>query len=89
MTFINTLKKKVPDYIRHTPEFKTLRTLIRSEDIRSAIGLRSYISSEIDRCQKDLKKLVKDNSTKNHLRVRCAKKLDFLHVIKQKVLRYL
>ena len=89
MALIDTLRKKVPEDIQYTPEFNTLRALIRSEDIRSAIGLRSYITSEIDRCQAELKKLSKGPETKNRLRVRCAKKLDFLKVIRTKVLRYL
>ena len=88
MAFIDTLKKNVPEDIRQTPEFKTLRALLKSENIRSAVGLRSYISAEIKRCQEDLKKL-RNGSTKNRLRVRCAKKLDFLKIIKNKVLRYL
>ncbi len=88
MAFIDTLKKKVPDDIQHTPEFKTLRALIRQQDIRSSVGLRSYVTSDIERCQAELKNH-KGGSTKNRLRVRCAKKLDFLRLIKNKVLRYL
>ena len=89
MAFIDTLKRKVPDDIQHTPEFKTLRALIKKEDIRSAVGLKSFITSEINRCQKEMNNISKGPETKNRLRVLCAKKIDFLKIIKQKVLRYI
>jgi len=88
MAFKDTLKKKVPEDIQYTPEFKTLLALIRKEDIKSAIGLRSYVTNEIKRCQEQLKSL-RNGSTKNRHRVLCAKKIDFLKIIKTKVLRYL
>ena len=91
MTFKDNIKKKVPDYFQSTPEFNVFLALIKREDIRGRTSLSTYLDANI----KKLKKEIKEMNTANKegtmtRRVRPAiKELDFLILIKNKILKYL
>ena len=88
MTFKEVVKRKVPVDIQETSEFKTFLSLIKREEITNPIALQKHIESELDDCKK---KLVQYSATSsmNRLRVRCAEKIAFLKLVRDKILKYL
>jgi len=91
MAFKDNIKKKVPSYMQGTPEFKVFLALVKKEDIRGPASLKAYLDTNIAKLKADFKEKKKANrngSMNRRLRP-IAKKLDFLKLIKQKILRYL
>ncbi len=91
MAFKNTIKKKIPAYMQGTPEFKVFLALIKKEDIKGPASLRAYLDTSIAKLKADFKekkKANKNGSMNRRLRP-IAKNLDFLKLIKQKIVKYL
>ena len=91
MVFKNTIKTKVPAYMQDTPEFKVFLALVKKEDIRGPASLRAYLDTNIANLKADFKekkKANKNGSMNRRLRP-IAKKIDFLKLVKLKILRYL
>ena len=91
MAYKDILKKKVPEEVRFTPEFRVLLAVIKKQDIKSSMGLKNYTNSEI----KSLKDWIKTNKKQNikgtmrrHI-VKKQKQIDFYALIKKQVLKYL
>ena len=91
MAFKDVVNKKVPDYVKGTPEFKVFRALIKKEDIRGPASLAKYLDTNITKLKTDIKLLSKSNREgTNTRRLRpMTKKLDFLKLVKTKILKYL
>ena len=47
MAFKDIIKKKVPAYLQDTPEYKVFIALVKKEDIRGPISLKTYIDSNM------------------------------------------
>lgn len=91
MAFKDNIKKKVPAYMQGTPEFKVFLALVKKEDIRGSASLRVYLDTNIEKLKADFKEKKKANrngSMNRRLRP-IAKNLDFLKLVKLKILRYL
>ena len=91
MVFKDTIKTKVPAYMQDTPEFKVFLALVKKEDIRGPASLRAYLDTNIANLKADFKekkKANKNGSMNRRLRP-IAKKIDFLKLVKLKILRYL
>ena len=91
MVFKDTIKTKVPAYMQDTPEFKVFLALVKKEDIRGPASLRAYLDTNIANLKADFKekkKANKNGSMNRRLRP-IAKKIDFLKLVKLKILIYL
>ncbi len=91
MAFKDTIKKKVPAYMQDTPEFKVFLALVKKEGIKGPASLRAYLDTNIAKLKADFKekkKANKNGSMNRRLRP-IAKNLDFLKLVKLKILRYL
>ena len=82
------LKKKVPEDVQYTPEFKTLLVLISKRGIRSEEALKMLLNVEISKCRDWLDKN-RTASTMNRWRRHYTRRLDFCSLIKKKILPYL
>jgi len=77
--------------MQSTSEFKVFLALVKKEDIRGPASLRAYLDTSIANLKADFKekkKANKNGSMNRRLRP-IAKKLDFLKLVKLKILRYL
>ena len=91
MAFKDIVKKKIPARYRSTPEFNVFLSMLRKRNIKNKDQLNNYLAKEIKRCNDWFKKN-KKNSKEGTMRRWLAyytKKLDFLKLIKNKVLKYL
>ena len=91
MSYKDILKKKIPEDIQFTPEFKTLLAIVKRKDIKSAISLRTHVKSEIKSCRDWIKKNQKQSrqgTMRRHLK-RYNDKLDFYELINKKILGYI
>jgi len=85
------LKAKVPDFVKDTPEWKVFLKWVSQNEIKNTTQLKSQLKSEIETCQAELKKLMSDSSSGTNTRFArpCAKKLDFLKLARDKIVKYL
>lgn len=91
MAFKEDLKKKIPEDIQFTPEFKTLLAVIKQKNIKDCSGLRAHVQAEIKSCRdwiKENKRQSKEGTMNRHLK-KHADLLDFYELINKKILRYL
>lgn len=88
MAFKEILKKKVPEDLQYTPEFKTLLAMIGKRGIRSEEALKMLLNVEIVKCKDWLDKN-KTASTINRWRRHYTRRLDFCSLIKKKILPFL
>jgi hypothetical protein len=89
--FKDILKKKIPEDIQFTPEFKTLLAVIRRKDIKGPSSLKTHVRSEIKNCRDWIKKnrpQSRNGTMRRHLK-KYTDKLDFYELINKKILRYL
>ncbi len=91
MNFKDILKKKVPEDMQFTPEFKTLLAIVKRKDIKGSASLRTHVKSEIKSCRDWIKKNQKQSrqgTMRRHLK-RKNDKLDFYELINKKILGYI
>lgn len=88
MSFKETLATKIPTDFQTTPEYKLLLNLLKKENIKSAEELRHYLSAEIQKNKECLGTCNEAGSTSNRKRVKEAHTLEFLLLIKNKILKY-
>jgi hypothetical protein len=88
MTFRDVLKEKIPEHLQQTPEFPIILKLIADAKISGAESLRHWLNVEMQKCDKDLKEFDKAGSTMNRKRVQCAKRMELLTLIQDKILPY-
>ncbi len=91
MSYKDILKRKIPEDIQFTPEFKVLLAIIKRKDIRGPASLRTHVKSEIKSCRDWIKKNQKQSkqgTMRRHLK-RYNDKLDFYELVRKKVLGYL
>lgn len=91
VSYKDLLKKKIPEDIQFTPEFKTLLAIIKQKNIKDSASLRTHIKAEIKSCQDWIKKnqkQSKEGTMNRHLK-KYSNKLDFYELVNKKVLRYL
>jgi len=80
--------KRIPEHVKQTQEFRTLRELVRQKKIGTATQFVKYVQSEMETCKNSLKSLC-NVSTNNRKRVELSKEISFLKTIQEKVLPYL
>ena len=85
------LKKKVPDFVKGTPEWSIFLRWISQKKVETPAQLKSTLKAEIDKCQKELKQNMSSmrQGTNNRLVRSCAKRLDFLKLARDKIVKYL
>ena len=91
MALKEELREKLPEEILLTPEYSILSGMIKKEKISSIAGLKRYIEREIRKTDESLrqKKRMQRGGTMTRWLRRDAARLDFLKLIKKRVLRYL
>lgn len=89
MTFKDTLKEKVPEHLKQTPEWPVLLRIVEKENFANVFAFKHFLEAEIQKKEDWLKQLAKDkSSTNNRLRVEAGKELDFLRMLQDKILPY-
>ena len=85
------LKKAVPDFVKQTPEWIVFLRWISQNKVRTRDQLKKKLSDEIKKCQKQLKTDMKTSvsGTKTRIVRQCAKKLSFLKLARDKIVKYL
>ncbi len=83
------LKRKVPAYVQETPEWPVFLRWISQKNIRTSAQLKDTLSAEIKDCQDMLKVRMKNmrQGTNNRTARKYAKKLDFLKVVRDKIVK--
>jgi len=91
MAFKEDIKKKIPEYLQDTAEFKVFTSLIKKEDIKGPASLRKYLEVNIEKLNKELKELSKSNKSGTMARKLrpMAKQIDFLKFTKKNFLNHL
>ncbi|MBW2973122.1 hypothetical protein KY346_01880 [Candidatus Woesearchaeota archaeon] len=90
MAFKEVIKKKVPGYVQATPEFNVFLALVKKENIKGPASLRTYLDANIKKIKTDIKEMNKANKegTMTRRLRPMTKKLDFLMLVKNKILKY-
>jgi hypothetical protein len=88
MGFREVLKEKVPAFFQDTPEFPIILKLLEQARISGPESLRHWLGVESQKCRNDLAEFDKAGSTMNRKRVQCAKRLELLHLVQEKILPY-
>lgn len=88
MAFIDLLKQNVPEHLQYTPEFPIIIRMVKRAGITGAESLRHWLNVEINKCRKELKEFGRAGSTMNRKRVQCAKRIELLSLIEEKILPY-
>jgi len=91
MSLVKNITSSVPENVRNTQEFRVFVAIIRQKDLRSIIGIKAYVDSEIKNCQDwiNANKTANTSGTKNRWLSAHASHLDFLRTVKSKILKYL
>lgn len=91
MAVKDDLKKRVPDFVKASPEWPVFLRWVAQRDVKTSSQLLSVLKNEISDCQEKLKTGLSTSKlgTANRLNVRYAKKLDFLKVCRDKIAKYL
>lgn len=91
MTVKEDLKAKVPAFVKDTPEWSVFLKWISQNKVKTRIQLKSKLDTKISDCQTLLKKRSSDmrGGTNNRLTRQCAKRLDFLKLARNKIVKYL
>ncbi|MEM4254092.1 MAG: hypothetical protein QXR48_01765 [Candidatus Woesearchaeota archaeon] len=88
MSFKETIKEKVPPHLQDTPEFPIILKMISEAKISGPESLMHWLNVEIEKCKNDLKAFGKAGSTMNRKRVQCAKRMELLKLIQDKIMPY-
>jgi hypothetical protein len=90
MTVKEDLKEKVPDFVKTTPEWPVFLKWISQNKIRTRSQLKFELNQDIRDCQKKLANFAQSREgTNNRILRACAKKLDFLKLARDKIVKYL
>lgn len=89
MTFKEELRKKIPADIQATPEWTVFCALCKQEKIESVHALEHYLEREIASVKQEFAGEQKTPSTLTRRRRSHAKQLDFLQLVRKKILPYL
>jgi len=90
MTVKEDLKAKVPDFVKETPEWPVFLKWVSQKKIASRAQLKFELNQEIKDCQQKVKDFAKSREGTNARVLRsCARKLDFLHLARDKIVKYL
>jgi len=88
MTFKDLLKNKVPANLQNTPEFPIILQMIEQAKITGAESLRHWLNVEAQKCENELREFDKAGSTMNRKRVQCAKRIELLKLVRDKILTH-
>jgi hypothetical protein len=88
MTFKDLLKNKVPLDLQNTPEFPIILKMLEQAKITGAESLRHWLNVETQKCENELREFDKAGSTMNRKRVQCAKRIELLKLVRDKILTY-
>jgi hypothetical protein len=85
------LKKSVPDFVKGTREWTVLLRWISQKNIRTRDQLKKTVREEIKTCQEVMKTRMRHMRGGTNTRIvrQCAKRLDFLKVVRDRILKYL
>ncbi len=90
MTVKEDLKAKVPDFVKETPEWPVFLRWISQNKIQTRSQLKFELNEAIKDCDKQLKLFAKSREGTNARVLRaCARKLDFLKLARDKIVKYL
>ena len=91
MSVKEDLKKKVPDFVKSTPEWSVFLKWISQKKVKTAAQLKSTLNAEIKECETVMKKRMRESRLGTSTRIvrRCAKELDFLKLARNKIVKYL
>jgi hypothetical protein len=90
MTVKEDLKAKVPAFVRDTPEWPVFLRWISQNRIKTRAQLKFELNQDIKDCQKKLSEFSRSREgTNNRILRACAKKLDFLKLARDKIVKYL
>ena len=90
MAVKDDLKSKVPDFVKDCPEWTVFLRWISQNEIKTRAQLKSVLSAQIKDCDQKLKFYAKSREGRNARLLRpCAKKLDFLKLCRDKIVKYL
>ncbi|VVB81879.1 Uncharacterised protein [uncultured archaeon] len=90
MAVKDDLKKKVADFVKETPEWPVFLRWISQNDIKTRAQLKSVLNAEIKDYDQKLKFYAMSREGRNVRLLRpCAKKLDFLKLCRDKIVKYL
>ena len=91
MALKEILREKLPEDILLTSEYKVLSSLITKEKIATISGLKDYVDNEIRKINEWMRQNTKGQreGTMTRWIRQYTKKLDFLMLVKSKVLSYL
>ncbi len=83
------LKASVPDFVKDTPEWPVFLKWITQKKVKTSAQLKSVLNAEIKDCESMLKKLMPGSREGTNTRVvrQCAKKLDFLRLVNEKIVK--
>ncbi len=90
MVMKEVLKRKVPAFVQETPEFSVFLKWVAQNKIASVAQLKSVLNAEIKECQQTMKKNMPAQSMGTNTRVvrKSAKQLDFLKLVRDKIVKY-
>jgi hypothetical protein len=88
MSFKDVLKQKVPPEFQDTPEFPIILKMVDEAKITGGESLRHWLSVELNTCKRELSEFGKAGSTMNRKRVQCAKRIELLALVKEKILPF-
>lgn len=90
MAVKDDLKAKVADFVKETPEWPVFLRWISQNNIKTKAQLKSVLSAQIKDCDKKLKFFAKSREGRNARILRpVAKRLDFLKLCRDKIVKYL
>ena len=90
MTVKEDLRAKVPDFVKSTPEWPVFLKWISQKKITSRSQLKFELNQEIKDCQQNVKDFARSREGTNARVLRAfAKKLDFLKLARDKIVKYL
>ncbi|MBW3016663.1 hypothetical protein KY309_03580 [Candidatus Woesearchaeota archaeon] len=91
MAVKEVLKESVPDFVKQTPEWPVFLRWISQRNIKTKAQLKSVLNAEIKDNQKKLESFSKPRTAGTNSRVLrpAAKRLDFLKVCRDRILKYL
>ena len=85
------LKKSVPDFFKETPEWSVFLRWISQRKIRTRDQLKKTVREEIKTCQDTMNTAMASMRGGTNTRIvrACAKRLDFLKLARDKILKYI
>jgi hypothetical protein len=90
MSVKDDLKAKVAGFVKDTPEWPVFLRWISQNDVKTSAQLKSVLSAQIKDCDQKLKFYAKSREGRNARVLRpTAKRLDFLKLCRDKIVKYL